>query len=556
MISLTAEQKTIEGIFCTTTEQYVIPAYQRPYSWSFDQFYELYRDLIGAYNENESYFLGNIIMARSKSYDIDGQNRVIDGQQRIITIWTLIKMLSIYLPDINSLQSSLYVIPWAGNEKQPKIHSEIWDNKDDEAIIRVLEYDKEKLESRYLEVVNNGVIDEKNCETKEELALLYLYQQFVVNQKEDFNLGSFAQFLMKRVTMLPIVQSADEQKDAENKALTIFETINNRGMDLEDADIFKARLYYSAYEEEQRKEFITMWVDFKTECNSIGLSVDDVFRYYSHVIRGRERITANEKRLRDFFSNESFSPLKTQTYKEVMEDLNKILNILKYLNNHRGNQDEVGTWLQIIYAYSNQYPTYAIIVYLYYHGVETEEEKGEFVDFLKSLVRYCFYRGSTTTVKFKIYDFIKVIANKGKIDPNYVSNITPDYFRSLGRLQGGYALLAFYLDSQEYIPLTFNIDRIVNQRDEESLGDDWEYDSFNDICNSIGNLVVLDLPKRYNYLHEKYSYYAQSDIDYVKSIIPSPEFSYENWKTRNDHMKKVLAKFFVKPQDNDQPTEA
>lgn len=556
MISLTAEQKTIEGIFCTTTEQYVIPAYQRPYSWSFDQFYELYRDLIGAYNENESYFLGNIIMARSKSYDIDGQNRVIDGQQRIITIWTLIKLLSIYLPDINSLQSSLFVIPWAGNEKQPKIHSEIWDNKDDEAIKRVLEYDKEKLESRYLEVVNNGVIDEKNCETKEELALLYLYQQFVVNQKEDFNLGSFAQFLMKRVTMLPIVQSADEQKDAENKALTIFETINNRGMDLEDADIFKARLYYSAYEEEQRKEFITMWVDFKTECNSIGLSVDDVFRYYSHVIRGRERITANEKRLRDFFSNESFSPLKTQTYKEVMEDLNKILNILKYLNNHRGNQDEVGTWLQIIYAYTNQYPTYAIIVYLYYHGVETEEEKGEFVDFLKSLVRYCFYRGSTTTVKFKIYDFIKVIANKGKIDPNYVSNITPDYFSSLGRLQGGYALLAFYLDSQEYIPLTFNIDRIVNQRDEESLGDDWEYDSFNDICNSIGNLVVLDLPKRYNYLHEKYSYYAQSDIDYVKSIIPSPEFSYEHWKTRNDHMKKVLAKFFVKPQDNDQPTEA
>ena len=556
MISLTAEQKTIEGIFCTTTEQYVIPAYQRPYSWSFDQFYELYRDLIGAYNENESYFLGNIIMARSKSYDIDGQNRVIDGQQRIITIWTLIKMLSIYLPDINSLQSSLYVIPWAGNEKQPKIHSEIWDNKDDEAIKRVLEYDKEKLESRYLEVVNNGVIDEKNCETKEELALLYLYQQFVVNQKEDFNLGSFAQFLMKRVTMLPIVQSADEQKDAENKALTIFETINNRGMDLEDADIFKARLYYSAYEEEQRKEFITMWVDFKTECNSIGLSVDDVFRYYSHVIRGRERITANEKRLRDFFSNESFSPLKTHTYKDVMEDLNKILNILKYLNNHRGNQDEVGTWLQIINAYTNQYPTYAIIVYLYYHGVETEEEKGEFVDFLKSLVRYCFYRGSTTTVKFKIYDFIKVIANKGKIDPNYVSNITPDYFSSLGRLQGGYALLAFYLDSQEYIPLTFNIDRIVNQRDEESLGDDWEYDSFNDICNSIGNLVVLDLPKRYNYLHEKYSYYAQSDIDYVKSIIPSPDFSYENWKSRNDHMKKVLAKFFEKPQDNDQPTEA
>lgn len=556
MISLTAEQRTIEGIFCTTTEQYVIPAYQRPYSWGFDQFYELYRDLIGAYNDNESYFLGNIIMARSKNYDIDGQNRVIDGQQRIITIWTLIKMLSIFLPDINSLQSSLYVIPWEGNKKLPKIHSEIWDNKDDVAIQEVLKFDREKLERRYSEVVNNGVINEKICESKEELALLYLYQQFVVNQKDDFNLGSFAQFLMKRVTMLPIVQSADEQKDAENKALTIFETINNRGMDLEDADIFKARLYYSAYEEEQRQEFITMWVDFKTECTSLGISVDDVFRYYSHVIRGRERITANEKRLRDFFSNETFSPLKTQSYKEVMEDLNKILNILKYLNNQRGNYNEVGTWLQIIYAYTNQYPTYAIIVYLYYHNVDTEDEKSEFVEFLQSLVRYCFYMGSTTTVKFKIYDFIKVIANKGKIDPNYVSNVSPEYFNTLGHLLSGYALLAFYLDSKEYIPLTFNIDRIVNQRDEELLGDDWEYDSIKDICNSLGNLVVLDLPKRYNYLNEKYSYYAQSGIEYVKSIIPSPNYTFDNWKTRNDHMKKVLAKFFVKPEDNDQSSEA
>ncbi len=556
MISLTAEQKTIEGIFCTTTEQYVIPAYQRPYSWSFDQFYELYRDLVGAYNENESYFLGNIIMARSKSYDIDGQNRVVDGQQRIITLWTLIKMLSIFLLDINSLQSALYVIPWSGDKKLPKIHSEIWDNKDDDAIKDVIKYDRKKLESRYADVVTGGVVNEKKTNSNVETALLYLYQQFVVNQKEGFDLGGFAQFLMKKVTMLPIVQSAEEQQDAENKALTIFETINNRGMDLEDADIFKARLYYSAYEEEQRQEFISMWVDFKTECNSLNLSVDDVFRYYSHVIRGRERITANEKRLREFFTNESFSPLKTQSYKSVMEDLNKILNILKYLNNHRGNSDEVGTWLQIIYAYTNQYPTYAIIVYLYYHDVVTADEKRDFVTFLQSLVRYCFSMGSTTAVKFKIYDFIKVIANKGIIDPNYATSVTPDSFSYLGRLQSAYALLAFHLDSKEFIPVTFSIDKIVNPRDEGELGDDWKYESIYEICNSIGNLVVLDLAKRYNYLHEKYSYYALSESEYVRSIFTSSTFTYEDWSTRNEHLKDVLTKFFAKPEENDKSSEA
>ena len=555
MISLTAEQKTIEGIFCTTTEMYVIPAYQRPYSWGCDQFYELYKDLMGAYKENESYFLGNIIMARSKSYDNDGKNFVVDGQQRIITLWTLLKMLALHLPDINPLQRALTVEQWTGDKNMPKIDSQIFETNDNEAIKSVLAFDKASLEARYKEVLTNDVINENKCNSRVEEALLYFYQQFVVQQKDLDYLGDFAQFLMKKVTMLPIVQSADEQRDAENKALTIFETINNRGMDLEDADIFKARLYDSAYEDEQRQEFINMWVDFKSECNALRLSVDDVFRYYSHVIRGRERITTNEKKLREFFSNESFSPLKTQSYKSVMEDLNKILSILKYLNNERGASDEVGNWLQIMSAYTNQYPTYSIIVYLYYHDVEKEDEKQDFVVFLQSLVRYCFYMGSTTTVKFKIYDFIKVIANNGKIDPNYVNNLTPDSFNRLGRLLGAYALLAFYLDSGQPIPVKYTIDKIVNVRDEDTLNDNWEYETIDDICKSIGNMVVMDLPKRYNSLQEKYAYYATSEMEYVRSIFKSPDFSFTDWKNRNDHLKGVLLKYFAKPEENDKQAE-
>lgn len=549
MISLTAEQKTIEGIFGSPNETYVIPMYQRPYSWGFDQLYELYKDLMGAFKEDEPYFLGNIIMARSKDFSNDGKSSVVDGQQRIITIWTLIKMLSIFLPDINSIQSSLYVVPWSGNTKLPKIDSKIFENSDDEAIKAVFMFDKEKLESRYKSVASGGVISENKCETKVEYALLYFYQQFVVLQDESFNLADFAQFLMKRVTMLPIVQSADGQEDAENKALTIFETINNRGMDLEDADIFKARLYDSAYTKEQREEFIAMWVDFKSDCDELKLSVDDIFRYYSHVIRGRERITSNEKRLREFFSNEAFSPLKTLTYKEVLEDLNKILSILKYMNKERGDSDEVGIWLQIINAYTNQYPTYALVVYLYYNNVDTEEERQRFITFLQSLIRYCFYMGSTTSVKFNIYNMIKVIANKGEIDANYV-DVTPEYFNHLGRLQNAFALLAYYLDSKEAIPTRFTVDKIVNLRDEDLLGEDWKYQYLSDICNSIGNLVVLDLPKRYNSVVEKYDYYKLSKSDYVKSVFTSPSFTFENWSERNSHLKQLLANFFNNPQES------
>lgn len=546
MISLTAEQKTIEGLFGASNETYVIPMYQRPYSWGFDQLYELYKDLKGAFDENESYFLGNIILARSKAYGTDGKSAVVDGQQRVITIWTLIKLLSLYLPDINSLQNALYVTPWSGNEKLPKIDSKIFENRDDKAIEAVMAYDKKAVESRYESVCGADGINETKCKSKVEYALLYFYQQFVMLKEEDFELADFAQFLMRRVTMLPIVQTAEEQADAENKALTIFETINNRGMDLEDADIFKARLYDSAYEEVQRLEFISMWVDFKSECDGLNLSVDDVFRYYSQVIRGRERITSSEKKLREFFTNESFSPLKNCTYKEVLEDLNKILGILKYINKERSVSSEDGIWLQIIGAYTNQYPMFAIVVYMFYHNVETEEEKDKFVVFLQSLVRYCFYMGSTTSVKFTIYSMIKVIANGGEVDA-YYQNATTESFNSLGRLQNAYALLAYYLDTKQLIPARFTIDKIVNQRDEYLLDKEWKYTSISDICNSIGNLVVLDIPKRYNSILEKADYYQASQSEYVRSIFDSGMFSYDNWRQRNDHLKEILVEFFTNP---------
>lgn len=549
MISLTAEQKTIEGIFGSPNETYVIPMYQRPYSWGFDQLYELYKDLMSAYNEDEPYFLGNIIMARSKDYSNDGKSSVVDGQQRIITIWTLIKVLSLYLPDINSLQRALYVVPWSGKDQLPKIESKIFENNDDDAIDAIFKYDKKKIESRYKAVATSDGINERKCESKVEYALLYFYQQFVALKDDKFDLAGFAQFLMRRVTILPIVQSADGQEDAENKALTIFETINNRGMDLEDADIFKARLYDSAYTKEQREEFIVMWVDFKADCDELKLSVDDIFRYYSHIIRGRQRITSNEKRLREFFSNEPFSPLKTLNYKEVLEDLNKILSILKYMNKERGESNDVGIWLQIINAYTNQYPTYALVVYLYYNNVDTDEEKHRFISFLQSLIRYCFYMGSTTSVKFNIYNMIKVIANKGEIDANY-TDVAPDYFSHLGRLQNAFALLAYYLDSKEAIPTRFTVDKIVNLRDEDLLGEDWSGHDLGEICNKIGNLVVTDLPKRYNSVLEKYDYYRHSKSEYVKNVFSSPTFSYESWKERNSHLQNVLAKFFNKPKNN------
>lgn len=60
------------------------------------------------------------------------------------------------------------------------------------------------------------------------------------------------------------------------------------------------------------------------------------------------------------------------------------------------------TWLQVLNEYTNQYPMFAVIVYLFNHEVESDGDDlcGVSPEFL---VRYCLYTGSTTAAKFGIY---------------------------------------------------------------------------------------------------------------------------------------------------------
>ena len=91
-INLSAVQTSIRDLFFNN-KQYIIPEFQRPYSWGNEQCYQFYKDLTNAFAKGEEYFLGNIILATSER-DKDSP-QIIDGQQRMITLWILLKVLSI-----------------------------------------------------------------------------------------------------------------------------------------------------------------------------------------------------------------------------------------------------------------------------------------------------------------------------------------------------------------------------------------------------------------------------------------------------------------------------
>jgi len=540
-LSLSAEQKELLKIF-NIEEQYVVPPYQRPYSWEYEQCFQLYNDLLSAYDDGQDYFIGNIIIAKADNNKESLE--VVDGQQRLITTLLLLKILSLLQPQMKVLNKILEKEDWEGNNRVGRIRSDIFETDDQTALAKVLEYSLSDLGSRYADTIDaTKVISERLCGSRFEANILFFYSWLKFFERSRSDLKDFTQYLLTRVYLLPIELSGPTQEEANEKALVIFETINNRGMNLEDADIFKAKLYNKAKNIKEEKIFIEKWTDFKSSCDSLGISIDDAFRYYSHIIRGKEGITASEKNLREFFTNERFSPLEQKKYDEVLSDLFTINEILAVLSMARESTTPVAKWLQITDAYTNQYPRYAIVNYLFVRKIVLDSK---FVAFLKSLVRYIYYQGSTTTIKFEIYNIIKQTSLGFEIGEYLQSSVTPEHFSYLGRLKKGYALLAFYLDSQITLPYYY-IDKIFTLNDEKSLTDDWEDVDLYEIVDMLGNYVVLDIPKKNISLSRKRDYYSASSIEDVRNIFEGQYFSYDDFLQRDTRLKNLLVHFFSSP---------
>ena len=77
------------------SKPFVIPEYQRPYAWTDEQVETLFEDLweftatSGGTEREGSYFLGSIVSYENE----DGEQEIIDGQQRITSLFLLLRAI-------------------------------------------------------------------------------------------------------------------------------------------------------------------------------------------------------------------------------------------------------------------------------------------------------------------------------------------------------------------------------------------------------------------------------------------------------------------------------
>jgi uncharacterized protein with ParB-like and HNH nuclease domain len=83
----------ISNFLSQNGRQYKIPVYQRNYEWSWDQCDKLFEDIVQAAKRNQLHFCGSIVYQPITPTKGINNNIVIDGQQRLTTIYILIKAL-------------------------------------------------------------------------------------------------------------------------------------------------------------------------------------------------------------------------------------------------------------------------------------------------------------------------------------------------------------------------------------------------------------------------------------------------------------------------------
>lgn len=89
--------------FLRKSPQFVIPIYQRTYSWRRDECAQLWADVMraGAENSVSAHFVGSVVYVEQGLYQVtsDSPLLVIDGQQRLTTVTLLLEALARHLGD-------------------------------------------------------------------------------------------------------------------------------------------------------------------------------------------------------------------------------------------------------------------------------------------------------------------------------------------------------------------------------------------------------------------------------------------------------------------------
>ena len=511
-------------------KHFVIPEYQRPYAWTDEQVETLFEDLweftttSGGTEQDGTYFLGSIVAYENEN----GEQEIIDGQQRITSLFLLLRAIYTKLVKTPENERTAQAINFIG-----KIEPAIWRT---DKLTGTVDYEDILLTSRVMNNEGNEVLKDilKTGKTKEDAkdnySRNYLHFQELLDKHSEENPLMIYQFiyaLLNQAIFLPITA------DTQDTALTIFSTLNDRGLPLSDADIFKAKIY-NKLDAEEKKDFIERWKELDEQATEAEESIQQLFYYNMFYLRALEEDTkTTTPGVRKYYAANKFKRLYDS---DVIGTLFEILNLWKVINKGEELDDEpwssnkkIRQSLDILSSYPNEFWKYPVIIYYVCHRSKDDFES-KFGLFLNKLLL-------ELLTKYLITPTINAVKpNILKLNSAIVSSDTPVFeFKESDTAQLEERIkspnrnvvrmllkILAYKVQEDLLPEHWEIEHIFPRKWQTNYFPDMPEDTIKEKIEHIGNKLPfekkLNIVAGNGYFSKKKKEYAASKIAITKEM--------------------------------------
>ena len=243
---LQAGETTLNKLL-NTSRQFIVPIFQRNYSWQKSQYEQLWFDILRAskFKEKQNHFIGSIVyIDMGTPAGRPQQLLLIDGQQRLTTISILLCAIKDYVQKFN-LETKLINLA--------KIKNQFLYNSDE------IDEDKYKLllnvqdKETYIKLIDNTIFTVNKPATNIIKCYEFFYERIEDFIKQDGQIDEIYAGIFK----LSLV-SISLDKDSDNPQM-IFESMNSTGKDLSQTDLLRNYLLMDLTPEKQTRLYKTYW---------------------------------------------------------------------------------------------------------------------------------------------------------------------------------------------------------------------------------------------------------------------------------------------------------
>ncbi len=370
-----SEKLELKSISEILDKSFYIPAYQRGYRWSSRQVIDLLKDIWEFASkrqkqEGEFYCLQPIVVKRTDSKYI-----VIDGQQRLTTLYIVLKYLE------QKIEDDFYITSFYDLEYETR-------NKENEN------------SSEFLKKINNI----KEDESKKNIDFYYMNNTFNVIKQwftdNKINKGDFLNILLKvniieenkqKIDIANNVRVIWYEIDDENE-IDVFTRLNIGKIPLTNAELIKAIFLINTKEENEKLLLASQWdeIEYKLQDNSFFAFVSKDFDENNEL-----KYPTRIEFIFDLIANKSNLEINNLQKDDERRSYYIFNELIKDNNTAKKYWDEVKKYFRVFNEFYSNQKYYHLVGFLVHNGVKIVEivenfmnnSKDNFLNILKEKIK-------------------------------------------------------------------------------------------------------------------------------------------------------------------------